>query len=215
MIKAIIFDLDGVIVSTDDFHYQAWKLMADKEDIYFNREINNRLRGVSRRESLEIVLEKAIKQYMESEKLALMEFKNREYVKLLDTLSKNAILPGVTELLAYLKNKNYLVAIGSSSKNTKKILRQIELLDCFDAIADGTDIIRSKPAPDVFLAAAKKLNINPKECAVIEDALAGIKAAKSAGMLAIAIHDAAKYNEADIIIQKPTDLITILKSIKK
>jgi len=213
MIKAIIFDLDGVIVSTDDFHYQAWKCLADKEGIYFDREINNRLRGVSRRESLEIVLERSRKQYSEVEKHAMMEYKNNKYIKMLDNLTADAILPGIKSLLAYLENENYQIAIGSSSKNTKKILCQINLFNRFAAIADGTDIKRSKPAPDVFLAAAEKLGVKPKDCAVIEDALAGIQAANAAGMLSIAIHDATQYNEADISIQKPTDLIKILKKL--
>ncbi len=207
MLKAIIFDLDGVIVSTDNYHYRAWKMMADKEGIYFDREINNRLRGVSRLESLEIILECSPKNYSESEKQNLMEYKNQVYLNLLDELSEKDILPGILDLLNFLKEKKYLMAIGSSSKNAKKILKQIGLLNSFDAIVDGNDIDRSKPAPDVFLIAANKMNIEPSKCAVIEDAFAGIKAAKAAGMLAIAIHNAVKYQDADLFIEEPNDLI--------
>lgn len=215
MIKAIIFDLDGVIVSTDDLHYQAWKIIADREGIFFNRMINHRLRGVSRRESLEIILERADRKYSEAEKLDLMEYKNNEYIKLLDNLNEEAVLPGILETLAYLKDNDYAIAIGSSSKNTGKILRQIKLNSYFDAVADGNDVARSKPAPDVFLAAAEKLGIEPKECAVIEDALAGIKAAKAAGMVAIAIGDATRYGEADFSVTNPTDLIAFLEKTNK
>lgn len=198
MIKAVIFDLDGVICSTDGFHYQAWKKMADEQGIPFDRERNNLLRGVSRRESLEIILEKATRSYSEEEKEALMKEKNDLYVSLLSNLTPNDILPGFLDFLALLKEKGIKTSIGSSSKNTKRILGQLGLLDSFDAIADGTEIINSKPDPEVFLLAAKKVSIDSKDCAVIEDAIAGIQAAKAGGMTAVAIKDAKKSDIADI-----------------
>lgn len=197
MIKGIIFDLDGVIVSTDDYHYRAWKAMADKEGIPFDKERNNLLRGVSRRASLEIILEKTDKQYTEEEKEALMKMKNDIYVSLLSNLTSSDILPGFMDFLSFLKRKGIKTAIGSSSKNTKRILTNIGLIDSFDEIADGTEIAHSKPDPEVFLLAGKKLNLLPEECAVIEDAVAGIEAAKNAHMTAVAIKDAKKSPIAD------------------
>ncbi len=208
-IKGVIFDLDGVIVTTDQLHYQAWAKMADKEKIYFNKEINNRLRGVSRLESLEIILEQAQRIYSEAEKQELMDYKNNRYVQLIQNLTPEDILPDVLEVLNTLKTWNYRIAIGSSSKNAKIILQQIGLLNTFDAIVDGTEITRSKPHPDVFLIAAQKLELKPTFCAVIEDAAAGIEAAKRAGMKAIAIGDAAKSNLADIRLNTIKDLLKL------
>lgn len=190
MIKGVIFDLDGVIVSTDHYHYQAWKKMADIEGIYFDETINHRLRGVSRMASLDIILEHADRTYTKEEKTHLAEFKNELYKKSLDQLTANELLPGVMEILETLKKENIAIAIGSSSKNAKKILKKIDLLDYFDAISDGTDISKSKPDPEVFLIAAEKLGLSPYHCAVVEDAHSGIEAAKAAGMLAFATGDA-------------------------
>lgn len=168
--KAYIFDLDGVIVSTDDCHYVAWRQLADEENIYFDRQINERLRGVSRMESLEIMLEKATKDYSEEEKIEMAQRKNGYYVESIKTLDRTALLPGALEFIVNAKSKGIKVAIGSSSKNAIAILEQINCLDLFDAIADGNDIKNSKPAPDVFLTAARKLNIAPECCMVVEDA---------------------------------------------
>lgn len=198
MIKTVIFDLDGVIVSTDELHYKAWKEMADKENIYFDKTINNRLRGVSRMQSLEIILEKAQKEYSDEERVQLAEYKNNIYRDFLDTLTPNDILPNVNWVIKELKKRNKIIAIGSSSKNTKKILDKIGLLQTFDFISDGNNITRSKPFPDVFLYVSQNLNIKEKDCLVIEDAKAGIDAAKNAGMRACAISDAFGYEKADV-----------------
>ncbi|EGT3617241.1 beta-phosphoglucomutase [Clostridium perfringens] len=209
-IKAVIFDLDGVIVSTDEYHYQAWKSISDKEDIYFDRSINNRLRGVSRAESLEIVLEKANREYTQAEKEVLLEEKNNIYKYLLKNLSSSDILPGVSEVLDYLKSKKIKVAIGSSSKNTSLILQKIGLLNSFDAIVDGTMIKKSKPDPEVFILAADKLNLLPEECIVVEDAKAGVEAALAGNMKVVAIGDAVKCNKANFNLDNLKDLITII-----
>ncbi|MBE7011785.1 MAG: beta-phosphoglucomutase [Ruminococcaceae bacterium] len=185
--EAIIFDLDGVVVSTDNCHYEAWKQLADEEGIYFDRTINERLRGVSRMESLEIVLEKAEKSYTEDEKFQMAERKNGYYKELIKKLDKTAILEGAEEFITDAKSKGIKVAIGSSSKNTIAILTQIGLLETFDKIADGNDIKNSKPAPDVFLKAAEKLGIEPTKCVVVEDADAGVEAALAANMDVIAV----------------------------
>lgn len=197
-IKAVIFDLDGVIVSTDDCHYKAWKKMADEEGIYFDRTINNRLRGVSRMASLEIVLEHSEKAYTEEEKLRLAERKNDYYKELIKELTSNDILSGAKEFLADLKAKGIKLAIGSSSKNTPIILERIGLKDYFDAVSDGNNIVNSKPDPEVFLKAAQMLGISPSECIVVEDADAGIEAAKAGGMYAAAVGAAEHNPKADI-----------------
>ena len=205
--KAIIFDLDGVIVSTDHFHYLAWKKMADKENIYFDEAINDRLRGISRMASLEIILEKAQKTYTDEEKIALATYKNDIYKDLLKEIYVTHILPGVMDVLHSLKQKGIKIAIGSSSKNAKFILKRIALFEYFDAISDGTDIKHSKPAPDVFLIAAKKLNIDPKDCLVVEDALSGIEAAHNAGMKSFAVGDAMSSTLATYKSKDITDLL--------
>ncbi|MDI9507970.1 MAG: beta-phosphoglucomutase [Bacillota bacterium] len=210
MIKGIIFDLDGVIVKTDELHYRAWKRLADAEGIFFDREINNHLRGVSRMASLEIILERSPRTYSAEEKNRLASIKNQYYVELLKTLKPDDIMPGVTKTLEELKRRKILTAIGSSSKNARAILEQIKLANVFDAVADGNDIINSKPAPDVFLKAADMLGLRPAECAVVEDAEAGIAAAKSAGMLAIAIFDAKRSRLADHKLEDIGELINII-----
>ncbi len=198
MKNAVIFDLDGVIVSTDGYHYKAWKAMADEEGIYFDEVINNRLRGVSRMASLEIILEKATKTYTDEEKEAMATKKNDIYRESLVELTPNDILPGVMDTLNALRAKGVKLAIGSSSKNTPVILKQIGLGDFFDAVADGNQITHSKPDPEVFLLAAKLLGVDPSEAAVVEDAYAGIDAAKAGGMKAVAVGDASKYEKADV-----------------
>ncbi len=189
-IRAVIFDLDGVIVTTDDCHYNAWKKMADDEGIYFDRKINERLRGVSRMESLEIILERAEKEYTHEEKKELAEKKNRIYVELINKLTPKDILPGVLNNLNQLKKSGIKVAIGSSSKNTPIILRQIGLSSFFDAVSDGNNISHSKPDPEVFLKAAEMLKVAPKNCMIVEDADAGIEAGKRAGMKTFSLYGA-------------------------
>lgn len=190
MIKAVIFDLDGVIVSTDECHYLAWKKIADDEGIYFDRQINERLRGVSRMESLEIVLERAEKKYSDEEKLALAETKNNQYKEYIKSLTPNDILEGVMDNLEDLKAKGIKIAIGSSSKNTPIILKQIGLDNYFDAVSDGNNIKKSKPDPEVFLKAADMLGIPYENCMIVEDADAGIEAGKRAGMKTLAVNKA-------------------------
>ena len=207
MIKGVIFDLDGVLVTTDELHYRAWLRLAEREGIYFDREINHCLRGVSRMDSLEIILERAEKNYTPEEKQEMASYKNAIYGKLLDGLTEADVLPGVVETLDGLEKRGILMAVGSSSKNAGKILDKTGLAGRFNAIADGTDITRSKPAPEVFLCAAQKLGIDPAECAVVEDAEAGIQAAKAGGMLACAVSDACKSPLADARLNELTDLL--------
>lgn len=210
MIKAVIFDLDGVIVSTDDCHYRAWKKMADEEGIYFDREINNRLRGVSRMASLDIVLERADKEYSESEKQALAERKNNYYKELICELTPGDILPGAMETLEKLKENGIKIAIGSSSKNTPIILKQIGLDNFFYAVSDGNNITHSKPDPEVFLKAAEMLKIAPEDCMIVEDADAGIEAGKRAGMKTLSVQGA-KGADFECNDLKCCDLLTFTK----
>ena len=210
-IKGVIFDLDGVIVSTDYFHYLGWKRLSDEEGIYFDEKINNRLRGVSRMESLEIILERAIKTYTEEEKLEMAQRKNNYYVEYLSELTDKDILPNVLKTLNALKEKNIKIAIGSSSKNTPIILKRIGLDDYFDAVSDGNNIKRSKPDPEVFLIACERLNILPVESIVVEDAKSGIDAANAGGMISIAISDAFGYEKADYSLKNIEDLLTLFK----
>ena len=192
-INAIIFDLDGVICFTDQYHYQAWKELADAEGIYFDEKINGRLRGVSRMESLNIILEKASKEYTQEEKEMLAARKNESYVRLLEKMSPLDLSDEVKNTLDTLRQRGYKLAIGSSSKNTKKILKQIGLEGYFDAISDGTNITKSKPDPEVFLKAAEMVDEKPEHCLVVEDALAGIDAAYAGGFLSAGIGDAAGH----------------------
>lgn len=198
--KAIIFDLDGVLVFTDHYHYLAWKKLADRLGIYFDENINNRLRGVSRMASLEIILERNTGRELSlKEKTALAEEKNGYYRELLRQMTPDSVAPQVRETLSRLRGRGYRLAIGSSSKNTRTILERTNLLDAFDAVSDGNNITRSKPDPEVFLKAAQFLGVCPQACAVVEDARAGIDAALAGGMLAVGIGEAAQYAKT----QKP------------
>lgn len=197
-IQAVIFDLDGVIVSTDEFHYLAWKELADAEGIPFDREDNERLRGVSRMESLDILLEKSSRPYDEGEKESMATRKNDIYRGLLERLSPADILPGVNDVLAGLQAAGVKVAIGSSSKNAGPILRAIGLDGAFHAVADGTHITRSKPDPEVFTLAAAKVGIPAEHCLVVEDANAGVDAGVAAGMRVLAVGSAADHPAATL-----------------
>lgn len=207
--KAIIFDLDGVLVFTDRFHYQAWKLLTDRLGIYFDETINNRLRGVSRMESLDIILERSSVQYSQEEKERFAAEKNESYRELLSGMTPEDVSEETRSALAELRRRGYRLAVGSSSKNTKFILEQVGLTDCFDAITDGTNIVRSKPDPEVFIKAAEYLGEAAENCAVVEDAYAGIDAAKAAGMTAIGIGDASSYDRTDQPIQKFSQLLDL------
>lgn len=197
-IKAVIFDLDGVIVSTDEFHYLAWKELADAEGIPFDREDNERLRGVSRMESLDILLEKSSKPHTDDEKQAMAGRKNDIYRGLLQRLSPADILPGVNAVLDGLKARGIKVAIGSSSRNAGPILKAIGMAGAFDAVADGTHITRSKPDPEVFTLAASMLGIPPANCLVVEDANAGVDAGLAAGMPVLAVGSATEHPSATL-----------------
>ena len=174
--KAIIFDLDGVICFTDEYHYQAWKALADSIDVPFDRTVNNRLRGVSRMASLEIILENAPQKYTPEEKEAFATKKNDLYRELLKNMSEKNLDERTKDVLTILRQRGYLLAIGSSSKNTPFILERIGLDHFFDVVVDGNCIQHSKPDPEVFLTAAERLHVAPVDCLVVEDAISGAEA---------------------------------------
>ena len=204
--EAVIFDLDGVIVSTDECHYQAWKRLADEEGIYFDREINLRLRGVSRMDCLEIILERANRNYSVVEKKTMAERKNNYYRDLIRQLTPEHILPGVMRVLNGLKMNGIKIAIGSSSRNASLILEKIGLTGFFDAVIDGNDITESKPDPEVFLIAAERLGVPPEKCLVVEDADAGVEAALAGGMTVLGVGAAADNEKATL---KAADLTAL------
>ena len=210
MRKGVIFDLDGVLVFTDSLHFKAWKRLADEEGIPFTEEDNLRLRGVSRMESLNIILEKSSKKYSEKEKIALAKRKNDYYVESLSSLTPDDVKPDDREALQVLRDKGIRLAVGSSSKNTMAIMERVGLLSYFDAIADGTMISKSKPDPEVFLLAAKKLDLNPCDCFVVEDAEAGIIAANAGGFESVAIGPAAELDSPKFKIVTLSELPALI-----
>ena len=204
--KGIIFDLDGVVCFTDQYHYQAWKKMADRIGVYFDEKINNRLRGVSRMESLEIILERSTREYSEEEKKELAAEKNELYRELLGSMTPADLSGEVKETLDRLREGGAKLAIGSSSKNAKMILSRIGLEGYFDAVSDGTNISRSKPDPEVILKAAEVQRLKPEECLVVEDAKAGIDAACAGGFDSAGLGEAAQYERTTYPLNSFSDL---------
>lgn len=207
-VKGIIFDLDGVIVSTDKYHYLAWKRLSDELGIYFDESINNRLRGVSRLASLEIVLEQYRGPELSSErKLALAEQKNGYYREYLKKMTPADVPDGIRRALTELRERGYKLAIGSSSKNAGFILDATDTRKYFDAVSDGNNITRSKPDPEVFLKAAEFLGLEPQKCLVVEDAVAGAEAAGAGGMRSACVGDAALAKAGNINLKNVPELL--------
>lgn len=212
-LDSVIFDLDGVLVFSDKYHYLAWKKMADELGVYFDEEINNRLRGVSRMASLDIILERYNGSPLSMEqKEELANKKNGYYRELLSNMTPDDVSDNVRYTLQKLRVDGFKIAIGSSSKNTKYILERVALSDAFDAISDGTNISKSKPDPEVFIKAADFIGSDPSSCLVVEDSESGIDAAMSGGMYSAAIGDAVKCGKADYCINRLSDLVGILGS---
>lgn len=204
--KAIIFDLDGVIVDTAKFHFLAWQNLAKKLGINFTAEDNEQLKGVSRVKSLEKILEWGNKEISEQEFKQLMHDKNEEYLSYVDQLTTSDILPKVKETLDYLKENNHPIALGSASKNARRILEHVDLLSYFDAIIDGNEVTKAKPNPEVFLKAAELLKAQPEHAIVFEDSLSGIEAANTAKMLSIGIGDENILKEANYVFKDFEDM---------
>lgn len=193
-VVAVIFDLDGVIADTSEYHYRSWQRLADEEGLPFDRQVNEQLRGKSRRVSLEIIL--AGRVVGEAQAAAWLERKNDYFEEILGQHATDCLLPGVVPLIEELRAADIKVGVGSASRNARWILDQLGLAGLLDVIVDGLDIQRSKPAPDVFLHAAARLAVAPTHCIVIEDAAAGIEAALAAGMWAVGVGPAARLLHA-------------------
>lgn len=195
---------------TDHFHYLAWKDLADKLGVYFDEIINNRLRGVSRMQSLDIILERSEKEYSDEEKVLFATEKNERYRDYLKTMTYDDVTKEVRTTLDRLKERGIKIAIGSSSKNARFILDQVQL-NVFDAISDGNNISHSKPDPEVFLKASEFLGIEPKYCLVVEDAVSGIEAGKNAGMLTASVGDARDSKVGDYLLNSFSDILSIVE----
>lgn len=194
--KGFIFDLDGVIVDTAKYHYLAWQKIAEKLGIEFTPHHNEKLKGVSRVRSLEIILELGKISATDQEKQLWLTQKNDDYLSYLTDIDSSEILPGVMPILSHLETLKQPIALGSASKNARPILEKTGIIDLFDAIVDGNDVSQAKPDPEVFLVAARKLNLVPEDCIVFEDSEAGIQAANIAGMISVGIGDAKVLHEA-------------------
>ena len=197
LIKAFIFDLDGVITDTAEYHYRGWKRLADEEGLPFTREDNEHLRGVSRRESLMLILKDRV--YSEEKIREMMERKNGYYLEFIKEISPHDLLPGAKELLEELRAAGLRNALGSASKNAGEVLDRLGIHSLFDAVSDGHSVKNQKPAPDLFLHAAEQLGLTPAECVVVEDAAAGIEAARAGGFKSIGLGPIERVGQADAV----------------
>jgi beta-phosphoglucomutase len=197
-ISAFIFDLDGVLTDTSEFHYLGWQRLADGEGLPFSREINESLRGIPRRESLMLILNGRI--YPEEKIQKMMVRKNNYYLELIRGITPKDLLPGARELLEEIRNAGLKSALGSASKNAPEVIQRLGIESLLDAISDGGSVERQKPAPDLFLHAAAQLSLSPTECVVVEDAAAGIDAGKSAGMRTIGLGPFERVGHADLLL---------------
>ncbi|MFT4733705.1 MAG: beta-phosphoglucomutase [Algoriphagus sp.] len=216
MIKGILFDLDGVIVDTAVFHYAAWRRMANELDFDIDEAFNETLKGISRMDSIDRILKHGNVALPVARILELATQKNDWYVEKVDKMTKAHILPGVEDLIQQIKDMGLGMALGSASKNAPRILEKIGLIHHFDALVDGNSVTRSKPDPEVFIKGAEALKLKNEECLVVEDAIAGIKAAHAAGMKAVGIGTKENLPNADLILAsfEGVDLNKLLKKIK-
>lgn len=213
--KGAIFDLDGVIVDTARFHYLAWKELADEMGFEFTLVQNERLKGISRMQSLEILLEIGNISLTMQEKEKLAERKNKRYIDMLMGLTEDDILPGVKEFLNALRRSGVKIALGSASKNACFILGKLGLTEAFDTIVDGNVVSKAKPNPEIFLAGAKGLKLEPAQCVVFEDSVAGIEAAKRGGMYAVGVGDKNMLSGADFVIENFKGYKRLIRNFKE
>jgi beta-phosphoglucomutase len=216
MIKGFLFDLDGVIVETAVFHYQAWRKMANDLGFDISEEFNEGLKGISRMDSLDLILKHGGVELSEAKKIELATSKNEYYLTLVSQMTSDDILEGVTDFFNQIKQTDIKIALGSVSKNAKMILERVGLLQDFDAIIDGTKIAKGKPDPEVFLKGAAELGLLPSECIVFEDAVAGVEAGKNAGMKVVGIGQAEVLTKADIVLNgfEGIELNSLLEKLK-
>ena len=192
-----IFDLDGVITDSAEFHFRAWKRLADEEGIPFNREDNEALRGIPRRQSLMILLNGRV--YPEEKLLELMDRKNKYYQEFIEGITPDDLLSGACDLLEEIRGAGFKTALGSASKNSREVIERLGIGPLFDAISDGYSVERQKPAPDLFLHAAAQLGLTPAQCVVVEDAAAGIEAAKAGGFFTVGLGPGERLVYADVV----------------
>ncbi len=206
MIRACIFDLDGVVVYTDHFHFLAWKSLSDAHGWRFSESLNNRLRGVSRLDSLQIILDENSVILTAEEKTILANRKNDEYRELLGTIDESSLVPGAIPFITGLRTRGIRIGLGSSSKNADTVLSALGITGLFDAIVTGNDIEHSKPHPQIFQVAARRLDVTPSECVVFEDAESGIEAALAAGMVAVGFGDETALGNAHLVVGDYADV---------
>lgn len=199
-IKACIFDLDGVIVDTAVYHFKAWKRLANHLGFDFTEEENEKLKGVSRVRSLQLILEWGGVEKTTEEQSQLADLKNSWYVEMIKEMQPDEILPGAKEFLLMVRNAGLKTALGSASKNSRTILEKVGLLELFDSIIDGNTVSASKPDPEVFLKGARSLGLNPEDCVVFEDAISGVQAALAGGMKVVGIGDAQTLSGASLVV---------------
>lgn len=197
MIKAFIFDLDGVLTDTAEYHYRGWKRLADELEIPFSREDNESLRGIPRRASLMLILKGRI--FPEEQIQEMMERKNLYYLEFIREISPRDVLPGARELLEEIRAAGLKSALGSASKNAPEVIQRLGIKNLLDAVSDGQSVERQKPAPDLFLHAAAQLKLSPSECVVVEDAAAGVEAAKAGGFRCVGLGPHERVVGADVI----------------
>tara|TARA_B100000809_G_scaffold193526_1_gene192476 strand:- start:17278 stop:17922 length:645 start_codon:yes stop_codon:yes gene_type:complete len=208
MKKGFIFDLDGVIVDTAKYHYLAWKKLANQLGFEFTEEQNELFKGVSRKRCLDILLEIGNRKATQKEFDTWMVEKNVDYLEYIENMDASEILPDVPRVLAFLKERNIPIALGSASKNAQPILEKVNLLHYFDAVIDGNNVTKAKPDPEVFLLAAEHLGVDPKDCVVFEDAVAGVEAANAAKMVSIGIGDKKVLSKAHFNFNDFTEMST-------
>ncbi len=204
--KGFIFDLDGVIVDTARYHYAAWSRLAEHLGIPFSKKQNEHLKGVSRIGSLEKILDWGKMKLSEDRFDELLDTKNKDYLSYIERMDEEEILPDVPRVLSFLKQNKQPIALGSASKNARTILKEVELLNVFDTVIDGTNVSKAKPDPEVFLKAAEGLGVPPENCVVFEDSVAGIRAANTGGMMSIGIGDPSVLHEATYVFKDFTEI---------
>ncbi|HTJ51298.1 MAG TPA: beta-phosphoglucomutase [Cyclobacteriaceae bacterium] len=205
MIKAVIFDLDGVIVDTAHYHFIAWKRLADELGVPFNEHDNERLKGVSRMQSMDIILELGALHISMDRKAQLADKKNTWFVEFVEKMKPSEIFPGVKQLLEELKSQGIKIALASSSKNARRVIELLQIENEFDAVVDGTMIVHTKPDPEIFLLASTMINVPASQCVVFEDAEAGVEAALAAGMKCVGVGSTEQLGKANRVVKRTAD----------